>query len=149
MSASRAAGLIGVGVDRLRKWEERDSDPSDTGDIAKVEKYFGVPVSELKELKSFDFVESPQKNDINAKYMESLERENKRLQRDLDLSLGELRHNALLARAVAETNQELLVEMVAHHRKQKYESVALQVRTANGEKYQTMKEEGNFPYAGK
>lgn len=57
VTASKAAKFIGVGVDRLRKWEERDSDPSDTGDIAKVEDYFGVKLDKLHTLKSFDFVE--------------------------------------------------------------------------------------------
>jgi len=58
ITAAKAAKFIGVGVDRLRKWEERDSDPSDTGDIAKVEAYFGCKLGQLKEIKSFDFVES-------------------------------------------------------------------------------------------
>jgi hypothetical protein len=57
VTASKAAKLIGVGVDRLRKWEERDSDPSDTGDIAKVEAYFGRKLDALHEIKAFDFVE--------------------------------------------------------------------------------------------
>lgn len=92
---------------------------------------------------------SAKEGDFRGKYIESLERENKRLQHDLDISLGELRHNSLLARAVSETNQELLVELIAGLRKQKYETVALQVRTANGEKYQRMKEEGRFADAGK
>lgn len=66
VTASKAAKLIGVGVDRLRKWEERDSDPSDTGDIAKVEAYFGVKLDQLETLKSFDFVEikGPPANNI-------------------------------------------------------------------------------------
>lgn len=148
-SAADAANLIGVSVDRLRKWEERDSDPSDTGDIKKVEDYFGVSLNEIKSIKSFDFVEFPRGKALESKHIELLERENKRLQRDLDISLGELRHNSLLARAVSETNQELLVELIAGLRKQKYETVALQVRTANGEKYQRMKEEGKFADVGK
>lgn len=57
VTASKAAKFIGVGVDRLRKWEERDSNPSDSGDIAKVEAYFGVKLDELPTLQSFDFVE--------------------------------------------------------------------------------------------
>ena len=56
VSAAQTANLIGVGVDRLRKWEERDVDPSDSGDIQKVEQFFGRKLSELPDLKSFDIV---------------------------------------------------------------------------------------------
>jgi len=73
------------------------------------------------------------------KYIASLERENARLQKDLDLSLGEVRHNLLLSRAIAETNQELLIELLAKQRKTSVEEVALEVSKANGERYQKMK----------
>jgi hypothetical protein len=53
--AAKVAALIGVNVDRLRKWEERDSDPKDTGDAKKVEDYFGVELSGLAKLDNFDF----------------------------------------------------------------------------------------------
>lgn len=66
VTASKAAKFIGVGVDRLRKWEERDSDPSDTGDITKVEAYFGVKLDQLSTLKSFDFVEKRAENGSGA-----------------------------------------------------------------------------------
>lgn len=62
VTASKAAKFIGVGVDRLRKWEERDTDPVDTGDRAKVEAYFGVKLEQLNTLKSFDFVEKKAEN---------------------------------------------------------------------------------------
>jgi transcriptional regulator with XRE-family HTH domain len=58
-SAAKVASLIGVGVDRLRKWEERDVDPSDTADIEKVEAYFGCALSQLKNIKDFEFVKRP------------------------------------------------------------------------------------------
>jgi hypothetical protein len=58
-SAAKAAALIGVGVDRLRKWEERDVDPSDTADIEKVEAYFGCALNQLKNIKDFEFVKRP------------------------------------------------------------------------------------------
>lgn len=57
VTASKAAKFIGVGVDRLRKWEERDTDPVDTGDRAKIEAYFGVKLDQLHTVASFDFVE--------------------------------------------------------------------------------------------
>lgn len=65
VTASKAAKFIGVGVDRLRKWEERDSNPNDTGDIAKVEAYFGVKLDGLPMLKSFDFVEKRAANGLH------------------------------------------------------------------------------------
>jgi hypothetical protein len=58
-SAAKVASLIGVGVDRLRKWEERDVDPSDTADIEKVEAYFGCALNQLKNIKDFEFVKRP------------------------------------------------------------------------------------------
>src|SRR5688572_25603176 len=62
ISAARVAELIGVDADRLRKWEERDTDPKDTGDVEKVEAYFGVTLSELADLTNFDFVKKPKGN---------------------------------------------------------------------------------------
>lgn len=83
------------------------------------------------------------------KYIQSLERENARLQKDLDLSLGELRHNILLSRAIGETNQQLLIEVLAKQRRKEFDFVALEVNKVNGENYKKMKEEGNFAYVGK
>lgn len=157
ITAAEVAALIGVGVDRYRKWEERDTDPNDTGDIEKVEKYFGVPLQGLKDLKFFDFVQTPDKNqDFRDRLISSLEREkkllereNERLNRDLDLSLGEVRHNLLLSRAIAETNQNLLIELLAKQRKVRPDELAVEVGKENGEKYKSMKEEGSFAYVGK
>lgn len=63
VTASKAAKFIGVGVDRLRKWEERDTNPTDTGDIQKVEMYFGCSLGDLAKLKEFDFVQFPRENE--------------------------------------------------------------------------------------
>lgn len=74
VTAEQLATLIGVGVDRFRKWLERDSDPRDTGDIQKVEQYFGVPLSGLAGLQKFDFVEKPTtalSELLNAPYLKS------------------------------------------------------------------------------
>lgn len=57
VSAEMAASLIGVDVERLRKWEQRDADPKDSEDIRKVEKYFGQSVSKLNLLENFQFYE--------------------------------------------------------------------------------------------
>lgn len=62
LSAEKVAEFIGVNASRLRKWEERDSDPKDTDDVRKVEDYFGVSLSELAGLTNFAFVKKPPKN---------------------------------------------------------------------------------------
>jgi transcriptional regulator with XRE-family HTH domain len=56
ISAQDAATLIGVDVERLRKWEQRDADPKDTADIKAVEDYFGCKLSELPKLENFQFI---------------------------------------------------------------------------------------------
>lgn len=90
------------------------------------------------------------------KYIESLQRErdvlqreNERLQRDLDLSLGELRHNILLARAIGEVTQELLVDYLEKSDRKKYAELIDNVSTKNFETYQKLKAEGSFAYVGK
>jgi DNA-binding transcriptional regulator YiaG len=87
--------------------------------------------------------------DLKDKLIRSLETEIERLQKDLELSLGELRHNALLTRAIAETNQELLIEILGGKNKKALDELAYRASTRNGEKYEKMKGEGNFAYVGK
>lgn len=55
VSAAKAANLIGVDPERLRKWEERNVDPKDVGDISAVEAYFGCTLKELEQLDNFQF----------------------------------------------------------------------------------------------
>lgn len=55
VSAAKAASLMGVDPDRLRKWEERNVDPKDVGDINAVENYFGCTLKELESLDKFQF----------------------------------------------------------------------------------------------
>lgn len=83
-----------------------------------------------------------------SKYVALLERENERLRKDLELSLGELRHNILLTRAIAETNQELLVEALSGKNKKVHDDLAYKTSIRNGEKYQKMKGEGKFSDVG-
>lgn len=85
---------------------------------------------------------------VKNKYIASLERENERLRKDLNISLGGLRHNALLARAVAETNQQLLIELLVKQRKSDQTSVRLEVNRVNGENYKRMKEVDNHDGVG-
>lgn len=80
----------------------------------------------------------------DKKIIELLERENKRLQKDLDLSLGELRHNILLTRAIASTNQDLLIEILAKQRKVDPDLVFGEANKLFAEYYKKMKEEGKF-----
>jgi hypothetical protein len=67
ISAQQAANFIGVDVARLRKWEQRDADPKDSGDINKVETYFGCKLKDLKNLDSFQFI----KKNENEQNMQS------------------------------------------------------------------------------
>jgi transcriptional regulator with XRE-family HTH domain len=150
VTAAKAAALIGVGVDKLRKWEERDTDPSDSGDIQRVEDYFGQKLSQLNQIKSFDFVETPRgTSDFRDKYIASLERENERIQRDLDVNLSELKDNILLIRAMSETTQELLISILAKQSKKDLDSIAGDVGKANGEKFRKLKEVDKFVYVDK
>lgn len=59
ISAQQAASLIGVDVEKLRKWEQRDANPKDTGDIVKVEQYFGKKLDQLQSLETFQFIPKP------------------------------------------------------------------------------------------
>lgn len=87
--------------------------------------------------------------EFKEKYIQSLEKEVARLQKNLDLSLGELRHNVLLTRAVAETTQEMVSEFQAGKNKKLLEQILDNASIRNVEKYKKLKEEGNFGYVGK
>jgi hypothetical protein len=80
-------------------------------------------------------------HDYRDELISSLKRENARLQKDLDLSLGELRHNILLTRAMSETTQEMLVEYQAGKNRKRFEELIDTVSTKNVERYKTLKEE--------
>jgi transcriptional regulator with XRE-family HTH domain len=56
LSAQKVADLIGVAVEKYRKWETRDAAPKDADDIRAVESYFGRPMTELKSLDNFQFI---------------------------------------------------------------------------------------------
>jgi hypothetical protein len=81
--------------------------------------------------------------------IKTLEHQADVLKQQLDLSLGELRHRALLNLAISETTQNLVIELLAKQRKMTWDEVALEVGKLNGEKYQKLKEEGSFAYVGK
>jgi transcriptional regulator with XRE-family HTH domain len=59
VSAQQVATLIGVDAAKLRKWEQRDANPKDSGDITKVEKYFGTKIDQLHKLETFQFIPKP------------------------------------------------------------------------------------------
>lgn len=127
VSAADAARLIGVGVDRLRKWEERDADPSDSGDIKRVEAYFGCSLTELKDLKSFDFVEvSRDTEDYQKKYIRLLEKNLADLEernRQIMVSLADLRRGQNSQTAMMRVMQEFLYPLIAEKKKQKPEDI--------------------------
>lgn len=84
-----------------------------------------------------------------SKYITALERENARLQRDLDINLAELRNDILLQRALSETTQDMLVELLAKQRKAPLDEVAYIVSTMNGERFQALKAGDNASPAGR
>lgn len=130
------AEIVGVTTEEFLKKDIRKSKSENSKAIKSV-------ISDL--LKATTGKNTGTDNDsVKDKYIASLERENNRLQKDLELSLGELRHNILLARAVSETTQDLLIEFLAKQNKQKKEDFAFEVGKANGEKYKTLKEEGSY-----
>lgn len=142
ISASEAANLIGVGVDRLRKWEERNVDPSDTGDIQKVEQYFGCKLNQLSSIKIFDFVEMGQTVDYKDKYI--------RLQEKYTLLL-ESSSNA--AEDLAKQNQALLmtIQEVLTRQLSKTEKKSIQeiVALLNKENIKNLNEVGSLRIGGK
>jgi transcriptional regulator with XRE-family HTH domain len=48
-SAKKMADILGVDVERLRKWMQKDSDPRD-GDVAKIEENTGFELSQFSEI---------------------------------------------------------------------------------------------------
>lgn len=66
-----------------------------------------------------------------------------------NINLSELRHNILLGRAMRETTQELLIELLTKQRKKTRKEIVAQVGTKNGEKYQRLKEGNNVVYLDK
>lgn len=66
ISAEILAKWIGVKPERLRKWEQRDADPKDSGDIQKVEVYFNCKLEELSKLDTFQFYDPRQKKEIST-----------------------------------------------------------------------------------
>jgi transcriptional regulator with XRE-family HTH domain len=77
ISVAKAASLIGVDSERLRKWEQKDIDPYDNSDIQKIEKYFGVPLHNLKDLDHFLFIKAPGEDKQNfSKIVEAYAKEN-------------------------------------------------------------------------
>jgi phage repressor protein C with HTH and peptisase S24 domain len=57
LSAEKAAALIGVDVDRLRKWEAKDLEPRNA-DSRKIEAFFGIALDDLEQLESFNFFQN-------------------------------------------------------------------------------------------
>jgi|GEM_PF-2658034 len=144
---SPIAKVLGVTDRGVKYWLQENPKKPSAATMARINELFQ---NHKKGINIFDRpTEADSVFDYKEKYIAALERENARLQRDLDLSLGELRHNVLLQRAVAETTQELLVEVLAKQRKMTQEELSYTVSTMNVEKYQTLKEEGNFGVAGK
>jgi transcriptional regulator with XRE-family HTH domain len=81
-SAQKTADQLGVKVERLRKWEQRDLDPRDE-DALLIEKFFNLPIAEIKkvdDIRKFHKVpnmenhkESTGESDYKEKYIRLLE----------------------------------------------------------------------------
>lgn len=140
LSVKALALKIGVEEDNLYKWE-KGTKPSNPEDYLKVSKWLeNVPRENGKVVAVSDFkAHGSGDQDYREKYIDSLERENKRLQKDLDASLGDLLENALLARSVAETNQDLLIEILSKQRKASVDDISGEVGKANIAKYKILK----------
>lgn len=52
LSAQKMADILGVGSDRLRQWEKRDSDPKDERDVEIIENKLGVSIKDSKALET-------------------------------------------------------------------------------------------------
>jgi len=81
------------------------------------------------------------------KYIESLERENKRLERDLAASLGEMAERQLYALSISQTNQQLLIELLAKQRRVPVPDLSKEVGKENYDRLQKLKAGGRLNYA--
>jgi len=62
ISAETLAGYMNVDAAKLRKWEQRDADPKDSGDKKNVETYFGCTLIGLEKLDKFQFYDTKFRN---------------------------------------------------------------------------------------
>lgn len=152
VSAERVAHLIGVPSGRLRKWEERDTDPKDTGDIRAVEIFFGCRLADLKNL---EYVEWRPRNptpgnnepsDLLNRYVQTLERQvaekdtvvrevNERLIA-IEKSLSEAKRNQQVMYSVQAAFQEVVLPLLAGPRRKAIEKEVAEKAVALLEKYQ-------------
>lgn len=158
LSAEALAEKLGFKKANIYKWE-KGSKPSDPEEFQKLMEWLdgkleNVPRDTQHKVLRDPDVEYIQEASISpdiltGKLLASMEREISRLQKDLDLSLGEMRHNILMTRAMQMTTQDLLVELLAKQSKKDPGLVGADVGIKNGENYLKLKEEGNFAYVGK
>lgn len=122
ISALKAAELIGVDVERLRKWEARDADPKDSGDILKVEEYFGLPLSDLSKLDNFQWkVKLPHPNGDGV--------------RDKDKIIALLeKQNALLEERLQEKGERVqILDRVLHDYRDAMQQEILNLKSSLGD----------------
>lgn len=148
-SARVVADLIGVGVDKLRKWEERDADPSDSGDIEKVERYFGLSLNQLAGLKNFDFVQisrgtEHQKDELIKSLrdqIQDLKDHNQTLKDQVNSLKGQFRHLLLLTLAKVTTNQNALADLLVKQKIAAAKEVEDRLGKENDDYYESEKNE--------
>jgi phage repressor protein C with HTH and peptisase S24 domain len=66
LSAEKAAGLIGIDAERLRKWEAKDLEPR-ADDAKTIKDFFGLELDQLNTLQSFNFFQNVPRETSNDK----------------------------------------------------------------------------------
>lgn len=136
VSAENLAKWLGVNVDKLRKWELRDTNPKPADRVA-IEKYFDCPTVELDKLDKFEFYDpvkldethelhepmAPYTKDYQAKYYKMLEDDNKTLRelvvtlrslvQKVEGNLDVLLENQLTTTAMTVAFQEVALEKIS------------------------------------
>lgn len=84
-------------------------------------------------------------SDYKDKYLALLESENLRLKNELSVSLVELHENLLVGKAMAATNQSMLIELLAKQRKASIDQVVLDANKLFDEFYRNMKAKDILP----
>lgn len=139
-SADKVAGLIGVSAGALRKWEERDTDPSDSGDIRKVERYFGVSLAGLPAIQNFDFVKKDLTDDYKEKYLALLE-EHKELMKQL-FNLPALEDRLLGLESRVDANVAYFAKTVAQAQKKDQEAILFELGKIAGDLKKSREKKG-------
>lgn len=84
-------------------------------------------------------------SDYRDKVIALLERENERLRKELEVSLNKIRRGLALARAISETNQGLLVELLAKKNKMTVGDLSVKAGKENDARFQGILKDSMIP----